>query len=293
MDRPVDRKRTQGLIAGGGLVLAVGILACGCGLRRDERRIPVDGRRVHLESAGHGRPVVVLEAGLGGSVDSWSEVLPPIAGYTRVVAYDRAGLGGSSPGPTPRTASRLVEELGAALAASGEPGPYVLVGHSFGGAIVRLFAFRHPEKVAGLVLVDATHEDFPSREALLRASAGRRRIDSVVLLEREAVRAEWEVMDQSLEELRVADRMPDVPIVVLTAGRFDGAPSVATLWLDFQNDLAGRFPGAVHHVAEKSGHAIPFEDPEAVVRAVREVVDAVRAGRKLSAAASSPAPDPP
>ncbi len=111
-------------------------------------------RRINLTISGEGSPTVVLMNGLGGTTLSWARVQRRLEGKTRVVAYDHAGLGFSDPGPLPRTSERIVADLRAALKGAGIAGPYVLVGQSASGLHARLFAFRHPDEVAGLVLVD-------------------------------------------------------------------------------------------------------------------------------------------
>jgi pimeloyl-ACP methyl ester carboxylesterase len=102
---------------------------------------------------------VVMEAAIGETGLLWSLVQPAVARRSRACVYDRAGLGWSDPSPRPRTAEIMVEELHTLLATAEVPGPYVLVGHSFGGLLVRLYAARHPQEVAGLVLIDSAHED--------------------------------------------------------------------------------------------------------------------------------------
>jgi len=141
--------------------------------RRDLREHPapgelvdVGGHRLHLHCVGSGKPTVLLEAGLGNDVNHWSLVQLAVAEFTRVCAYDRAGLGWSDPGPLPRDAPRVVDELGRLLERSGESPPYVLVGHSNGGPYVRLYAAAHPERIAGLVLVDPNPENAPDCEEL-------------------------------------------------------------------------------------------------------------------------------
>lgn len=244
----------------------------------------VGGYRLHVEIGGIGSPVVVLDAGLGGSSETWSEVFEPVSRFTSVVAYDRAGVGRSDPGPVPRTSSTIVGELHRLLQESGVPPPYVLVGHSFGGLNVRLFAHRYPDEVAGLVLVDATHEDFPSRESLLRSPGEWRRLGTSLLLVREAVRAEYDAMPESTAEVRAEASLPSVPVVVLTAGRFEGSDGVRRMWMDFQSDLAGRYPGAVQKVVPRSGHMMPFEAPGDIVDAVRLVVGEARNRRDVVSA---------
>ena len=119
--------------------------------------VSVDGHRIYYECSGRDRPTVVLDAGSPDTSATWRWVQPQIARVTRVCAYDRAGLGRSSAAPrgerTPRT---QVHELRALLAAAKIPGPYVVVGHSWGGLLARLFAYVYPRHTAGVVLVDAT-----------------------------------------------------------------------------------------------------------------------------------------
>lgn len=122
------------------------------------RLVDIGGRRLHLHCVGGGGPTVVFEAGHAGTSIDWALVQQQLAGEARVCAYERAGLGWSDPGPLPRTPERIVDDLRALLTAAGEPGPYVLVGHSLGGRYVRLFAETYPKDVAGVVLVDARGE---------------------------------------------------------------------------------------------------------------------------------------
>ncbi len=118
------------------------------------RFIEIAGRRLHCLIQGHGTPVVVLEAGIAASSVSWALIQSKVAGFTTVLSYDRAGFGWSDAATSPGTALDAVGDLQHLLEATGLPGPYVLVGHSFGGLIVRLFEQHYPAKVAGLVLVD-------------------------------------------------------------------------------------------------------------------------------------------
>jgi pimeloyl-ACP methyl ester carboxylesterase len=137
----------------------------------------VGGYRLHLHCSGAGFPVVVFDAALGGSSISWTLVQPRIAALTRACAYDRAGFGWSDAGPMPRTAGLIARELLALLDRAGEPPPYVLVGHSFGALVVRLFAARHPELTAGLVFVDPAHPEdwlYPSPVEQANIARGRR-----------------------------------------------------------------------------------------------------------------------
>jgi pimeloyl-ACP methyl ester carboxylesterase len=152
------------------VVSIAGIILLGAGLgaiyqawgtRKDRRVYPPPGRlvdlgthRLHLLESGSGGPTILLEAGLMSTVLSWSELQHALAGSFRVVTYDRAGMGWSDLGPMPRTADRIVEELHSLLKQASISPPYVLVGHSFGGLTMPLFAARFPDEVTGVVLVD-------------------------------------------------------------------------------------------------------------------------------------------
>ena len=123
------------------------------------RLVDIGGYRLHLYCTGSGSPTVILDALFPGTVSNWAWVQPEVAKTTRVCAYDRAGLGWSDRGPQPRDAQQHAAELQALLSAAAVPGPYVLVGHSWGGLVVRTYADRRPDQVAGMVLIEATNPD--------------------------------------------------------------------------------------------------------------------------------------
>ena len=120
--------------------------------------VDIGGQRLHLYCLGTGNPTVILEAAAPGWSLYWSTVQPQLARTTRVCAYDRAGLGWSDRGPLPRTGQRMAKELHCLLERAGIAGPYVLVGHSLGGLVARLYQHDYPQEVVGMVLVDAGHE---------------------------------------------------------------------------------------------------------------------------------------
>lgn len=166
--KPLGRRQSDahwaGLLLGVAALLAsppVSSQEVGSDVPPPGRLIDVGGYRIHLWCTGATstrRPTVVLSSGAGGFALDWALVQPALATSNRVCSYDRAGFGWSDPGPTPRTLRQEVAELHAALVAAREQAPFVMVGHSMGGLVVRLFAERHAEEIAGMVLVDATHE---------------------------------------------------------------------------------------------------------------------------------------
>ncbi|MFN2291255.1 MAG: alpha/beta fold hydrolase [Anaerolineae bacterium] len=176
-------------IAGGILLLLIFVATGLCLRSRRIRRdlaakypapgqlVDVGGYYLHMQCQGDngspGDPIVVMEAAEFSL--SWDLVQAEVAKVARVCSYDRAGLGWSERGPRPRTVANIVEELHTLLGAAGVPPPYVLVGHSKGGMFVRLYAHRYPDEVAGMVLVDAAHEEqeqrFPASIARLNRRA--------------------------------------------------------------------------------------------------------------------------
>jgi pimeloyl-ACP methyl ester carboxylesterase len=139
--------------------------------------VDIGTHRLHLHCLGDGSPAVVFDAALGASSLSWSLVHPAVARLTRACAYDRAGFGWSEAGPLPRTAGRIADELHVLLRSAGVVPPFILVGHSFGGLVARLFTARHRDDVAGLVLIEpAIPEDWlmPASEQRALIARGER-----------------------------------------------------------------------------------------------------------------------
>lgn len=120
------------------------------------RLVAVDEHQRHLFCTGAGTPTVILEEGAGGASLNWVWIQRKVAVTTRVCSYDRPGYGWSDPSDTPRDAETVARELDALLKSAGEKGPFVVVGHSLGGAYARMFAAQQRDNVVGLVLVDAT-----------------------------------------------------------------------------------------------------------------------------------------
>ncbi len=155
------------------IAVGVALLAVLCGLsyqaveaKMDARRFPqqgksvgIGGHKLNLNCTGEGSPTVVLETGFGMTSLTWGPVQSGVAKFARVCSYDRAGYGWSDSSPFPRTGAQIARELHALLQNAGEKPPYVLVGHSFGGLIVRVFNGDYPNDVAAIVLVESSHPD--------------------------------------------------------------------------------------------------------------------------------------
>ena len=275
--------------------------------RAPGKLIDVGGYRLHINCTGTGSPTVILDAGLGGRSLDWSLVQPGVATFTRVCSYDRAGYGWSDSGPKPRTSGRIVAELHTLLVKAGIPGPYILVGQSFGGLNVRLYAYTYPQEVAGMVLVDASHEDafvrFPTLQQDLLdgqkqlsmcsglAPFGVIRLfgflDKFILPYPSTVQpqvkalfyqthfcgtwydegAAWDESTTQVHAARTQHSLGQLPLVVITRGE-----QVDAAWQTLQKDLASLSPNSTHIIATHSGHDIMFERPDLVIAAIRQVV---------------------
>jgi pimeloyl-ACP methyl ester carboxylesterase len=278
------------------------------------------GRRMYLECRGNGSPAVVLVAGLKGSAEDWKiakaigkpsepTVFAGVAEFTRVCAYDRPGTpvgekpSRSEPVPRPTTAADAVADLHALLSA-GVSAPYVLVGHSYGGLVVRLYASTYPEDVSGLVLVDALAEGLRDAQTPEQWAIQRKLIEGDIR-ESLALYPALERIDpdRSFDQVRAAPPLRPIPLVVLSADRPWGPqiPSMIAAGVlpagippDFgyvtdaaqkqaQAKLAKLVPNAKHIDSTNSGHEIHKEQPRLVIDAIREVVEAVRNGGRSPA----------
>lgn len=229
-------------------------------------------RTVRRVEFGAGGPAVVLEAGLNGGADSWGQVLPLLAPHVRVVAYDRAGIGGSPPAPGLVTIDRQIDDLTAVITGL-EAGPCVLAGHSWGGILVQLLAFRRPELVAGLVLVDPGHEEM-ERGLPLPLQWAMRLMRTVV---HDELSADPDVTEAALKEMRAAaNPLPDVPLVVMSAAL--GYPrGFRAHWTGLQEELVAAAPQGRHVRVEGTGHQIPLVRPRVVADTILSVAAQVRA----------------
>ena len=246
--------------------------------------VDVGGYRLAIHCIGEGSPTVVLETGLGAPSEYWAPIQQEIAGLTRVCLFDRAGRGKSDPAPTtPRTCADMVADLRNLLHDASIPAPYVLVGNSLGGMNARLYAYQHPEEVAGLVLVDGSHQDQFTRSVEALPEPGPDSPDSHKSFYHFWAGGGWmdpannaENVDfvRSGEQLRAIHSLGDLPVVVLASGAFlRQAPTMHEIWQDLQRDLANLSSNSVYSVVESSGHFIQRDRPEVVVDAIRRILD--------------------
>jgi pimeloyl-ACP methyl ester carboxylesterase len=305
------------------LVLAVvGAIYQAIATERDERAYPppgqlvdVGGHRLHINCVGEGSPTVILESALGAMSSHWVRVQQQVAKTTRVCAYDRAGLGWSEPGPEPRDARQISSELYTLLKDADTEGPYMLVGHSYGGLYARMYAARYSEEVAGVVLVDSSHPEQFTRSPEGRAMYEQtRRLGAVIpFLTRfgvirlfnvypahpdlppqqraqieafnsstrqlSATAEEFRATPETMAEVRSTGTLGDKPLAVISAGEQSSS------WLELQDELAALSSDSIHRVVEGATHeSLLYESRDAQVTsaAILEVVEIVRNDQPLT-----------
>ena len=260
------------------------------------KRVDIGGRALHLVCVGSGQPTVVFEAGGGQFSDRWSAVQGPVSARLTACSYDRAGLGWSDAPPVePYTMEKQVLDLHALLTAAKVPGPYILVGHSVGGLLVRLYSDRYPNDVVGVVMVDPTDES--SRGYVKDSGPGRwvRTRDGLKPNELNPVRAAFALELQAMHESRAKNPSPLAtrPLIVLIGGRKTPSPLADTpddVWAELQREeqelkvaLAGLSRQSKAVVDPAAGHNLHVDHAQLVVLAIGEVADAVQHGKKLEA----------
>ena len=276
--------------------------------------VDVGGYSLHLHCTGQGDLTVILEAGQGDFSLSWARVQPEVAQFARVCAYDRAGAGWSDPSPHPRTAQTMVDELHTLLTNANVEGPVVLVGHSLGGMLMRLYAHDYPDDVTGMVLVDSLHEELPVRipeyARLLKEQAGQfgplawLRAAGIVALASEnipvtglpdeaaaayrAVVATGTVFETIAAEMNAAvencaavraagiTSLGEIPLIVLTAGLAEPLPGLSPVQNQQWRETWLLLQSEFLALSPRSRQVIQLQQPDLVVDAIRQVIITTR-----------------
>ena len=269
--------------------------------------VPIGGHKLHIHCIGptNAALTLVFESGGGGSSKDWSRVRDLLPSNVRICAYDRAGSGWSEAGPAPRTMRQEVFELHSLLEAAKVPGPFVLVGQSIGGLLVRLYTEQYGSNVVGMVLVDPTHESGVLGSVRyggwvrLREKAVVGRVAPEPRREGKAsseYKPEDDYMAEEFQQMylsRKANPEPlgNRPLIVLGAGKRPKPPGTSDeKWKELRQekdeqvqDLAHLSRNSKFILAPTSGHAIHNDDPELVARSIKEVLQAASEGAPLSA----------
>jgi pimeloyl-ACP methyl ester carboxylesterase len=241
-----------------------------------EGLVDVGGYKLYYSCSGQGSPTVLLDAGLGETSSTWSRVQPEVAKLTRVCVYDRAGLGRSEKGPTPRTAMQLAKELQMLLVNAKIAGPYIVVGHSQGGLNMLMFAELYKSEIAGIVSVDGAPPDIGTRYQAVLTPDQFDQYKALVSQNREGLT--YDDLRVSGEQVQAAAPLPNVPFIILRHGKDSQFPQgwpVAALeqaWREAQEALAKSITQGKVVVAQESGHFIQVDQPQLVIDTISEIV---------------------
>lgn len=254
--------------------------------------VDIGGRTLSIACVGPtdtGRPTVVFESGLGGDRGTWADVLTALGATDRGCSYDRAGLGLSQPATKPRTTEDQVDDLHKLLTAAGLTPPYVFVGHSSGGWNVMVYAGKHPDDVAGAVMVDVRPPQFSAKSfaALPAEKAGEpdavRQARAEADFEKDPSRnPEGLDLIKSAAQANASPGFGDRPLTVLIAGDraavTEGLPTavakdVDAIWMGLQSDLVGLSSNGRQEIVPGATHDMPFEKPDVIVKAIRDILD--------------------
>lgn len=265
--------------------------------------VELGGYKLHLNCSGEGSPTVVLESAFGGSSLDWEKVQAPAAQITRVCSYDRAGFGWSDPGPKSRDSKSIAQELHDLLDKGGIPGPYILAAHSLGGFHIRMFVAQYPSEVVGMIFLDASHEDqfgwkttthwdVPTPEDLpppKRFPDMKRTADAAALVDAMSQQTKWKqaidlenrAISESVTQLRAAGALPNVPLLVLSAG---AERPLEAFWTErelrhhqLQAKLVALSPRATQIRVPESEHFIHLDRPDLVVESIGRLASLSRA----------------
>jgi pimeloyl-ACP methyl ester carboxylesterase len=254
---------------------------------RNYSSIDVGGYSLYYKELGTGGPAVIFLAGEDDNITVWRKVHSDIAAFTTAIAYDRGGVGCSDQGENPRTADMVAAELDAFLDALGLTEPVILCGHSFGGLFARYFANQYPDRVAGLVLIDATHELIEKQMALTLKPEALEKEDLEYgiyfgITGKPGVWGEYYNRYNTYDQVAANRSLPDIPLIYLSAGKYDPGqvPADQATVADgiketLDEDQVSLSPQGELILVQNSGHDIQIEKPQAVVDAVKQVFDAV------------------
>ena len=290
-----------------GLMLALMLTACSALSPTSSTPTPIPSGmvdvgeyRLYFKCSGQGSPTVILESGGGGDSTYWATVIDGIEGTTRVCAYDRANLGRSDSVRGPRTFQDMTRDLQVLLENAHIGGPYILVGWSMGGMLVRVFADQHPGDVVGIVLVDSAHPDMGLRLLAGLPPESANEPANIRFLRQfftwmsnsdgsSFMNVEGVDTQASNQQARIARPLGDLPLVVISQSPnipglglsmitskgplpAETDARLRQIWQDLQSELAGLSSNTTRLTAQ-GGHMIPIEQPELVVQAIAELVN--------------------
>lgn len=272
------------------IIIIIGLTDCS---GQDENSfVDINGKRQHIRVKGTGKPTIVFVTGLSEQLTNFDSIQNEMSKATRTFSYDRAGLGKSEAIPVERSIDNMAQELELLLLKSSIKPPYLLVGHSLGGMIIRYYNYLYPDKVAGLILIDPASEKYDDEVRKGLDPKEIRKIDSLdyVLVpwtrdERVpiSIRSEYQNFKTTDKELIKNTKFPvDKPVTVISSSRYSDIEKKEQLsqrevdiWVKLHNDWKKEAPQIRHIMTEKSGHYIHNEEPELIIKEIRLMLDRI------------------
>ncbi len=269
------------------LIVIVGFISCNT--KKAERMVDFGAYQVHIKEAGKGQPTVILEAGLGSGSDDYDTLQTAISKFTKVVLYDRPGLGESSESPNPRTLPVYVSELKELLRTEKIDPPYILIGHSLGGLIMRYYAYKYPEEVVGLILIESTPEHwfdyFRSTHSDEEINKFNMALDPDSNGSTGTTRKEWEQFEMNCQLIKETDIPQDIPIRIISSAKYSDEheaigyhPEDMNVWAEMQASFVNNSYDAEQIITVNSGHSIHHSEPELIIKSAEELVVMNRKG---------------
>ena len=264
--------------------------------------LDVGGYSLYVEDSGSGKVNVIFDSGMGDDLSVWNKVANKVSKFSRVITYDRAGLGWSEESPKKRDSKAIIEELHSILKQKNLTGPIVLVGHAFGGVNMQLYALTYPEDIAALVLVDSAHEDRINRMprtglfqkyvfkfGMLAAPFGLPRlylsnISPEERAKKSTTKHQYTSLDeasyfpQSLNQLDTQNpNYGDLPLVVIArnqpSSEIQNKTTKQYIWAGLQESLASRSTDSTLIFTGERQHSIHKVQPEIVIEAIQTLVN--------------------
>lgn len=264
--------------------------------------LDVGGYSLYVEDSGSGKVNVIFDSGMGDDLSVWNKVANKVSKFSRVITYDRAGLGWSEESPKKRDSKAIIEELHSILEQKNLTGPIVLVGHSFGGVNMQLYALTYPEDIAALVLVDSAHEDQINRMprtglfqkyvfkfGMLAAPFGLPRLylsntSPEERAKKSTTKHQYTSLDeasyfpQSLNQLDTLNpNYGGLPLVVIArnqpSSEIQNKNTKHYIWAGLQESLASRSTDSTLIFTGERQHSIHKVQPEIVIEALQTLVN--------------------
>ncbi|MEJ8804262.1 alpha/beta fold hydrolase [Pontibacter sp. H249] len=254
------------------------------------KMINVGDHSLEMIQAGTGTYTVIFESGFGTDYKVWGNVAAEVMNSNQVMLYSRAGTGKSEANPKPQTLETAVQNLSTLIEQARLKPPFILVGHSYGAFIIRLYAAQHPDKVKGLVFVDPAHEKMMQELKKADYAKAVKDIELQNSFMPDKFKQENEAMNRIFDKAALPDygKLPQIPAVVLTSVQkrpspelFLHEPKGVEVWRALHSELFGQFTSGAHIITANSGHNIHREEPELVINAISQVVQAATKEKAL------------